>query len=75
MNEINWISLYIDFSLIIIKIEYLFWLSHPPSFSYFAALSLLGLFCLAWEFLLLLLIEYGFTTCEGLDFEKNLRIL
>ena len=41
MNEINCISLNIAFRLIIIRLEYLFWLMYPHFF-YFDVISLLG---------------------------------
>ena len=52
MNEINWISLYTIFRLIILNIYFglIFF------FSYFVTFSLLGLFCFACDSFLLLLL-------------------
>ena len=74
MNEINLISLYIAFELIIIRLENYYDFTH--SFSYFAVIFSFGLifFCMSL-LLILLLIEYGLMISEKSNFNKDLVIL
>ena len=75
MNEINWISLYIVVMLINIRLEYLF-LAYPPSlFPTLMHFLFYAYFVLHKEFLLLLLIDYGFTTHGEPAFKKDSGIL
>ena len=75
MDEINLIRLHIPFRLIIIRLEYLFWLTYSHYFPNLMLFLFLTYFVLHGALLLLFLIEYGFATHGVPDLKKDLGIL